>query len=82
MDRFCLEYDKRCIMWDDKDGGFFLVGCRHRCGPARCGPRRAAWHPPGGLASICVVVSIKPPPDNKQCIPPPHPPHPLPPRSC
>lgn len=27
MDRFCLEYGKRCIMWDDKDNGFFLVRC-------------------------------------------------------
>lgn len=26
MDKFCLEHQKRCVMWDDEGDGFYLVG--------------------------------------------------------
>jgi hypothetical protein len=25
MDKFCLQHEKRCIMWDDEGNGFYLV---------------------------------------------------------
>lgn len=35
MDKFCLEYEKRCVMWDDENNGFYMVRLagEHDCKP-------------------------------------------------